>query len=210
MSTHIFPFLLIKFIESSVTPLPLCKWRQPTIIERGTRRPGPILSVSHSLEHSQAFAGLQRWPRHYSTHFWTSERGEKYKVWKNNTIFHICQRPGLSLCKPGSIRTSLFATYWLHIEVLIKIKFPTLVSVAYLQWNSVVGSCQKIHSPPPNICTFLNSSCKRLSSLSVLVPEEQKVLKRHEKAASSGKEWLVWRYFTSDLAESWERQKNAV
>lgn len=141
MSTRIFPFLLIKFIESSVTPLPLCKWRQPAIVERASRLLGPTLSVSHSLEHSQAFPGLRRWPRHYSMYFWTSERGEKYKVWKYNSNFQTCQRPGLSPCKLGSIRTSLFATCWLHIKVLIKTEFPTLVSAVWLQQNSVLRNC---------------------------------------------------------------------
>lgn len=43
---------------------------------------------------------------------------------------------------------------------------------------------------PPNICTFLNFSCKTLFFLSVLVAEEEKALKRHKKAASSGKDRL--------------------
>lgn len=135
--------------------------------------------------------------------------GGKYKVWKNNTIFQIRQRPGLSPCKLGSIRTLLFATYWLHIEVLIKIKFPTLVSVAYLQWNSVVGSCQKIHSPSSqhlHISKFLLQK--------VVIPKcpGSWGTEGTEKAWKGSKLWegVVWRYFTSDLAESWERQKNAV
>lgn len=49
---------------------------------------------------------------------------------------------------------------------------------------------RKYMALPPNICTFLNFSCKTFFFLSVLVPEEQKALKRHEKAASSGKDWL--------------------
>lgn len=104
-------------------------------------------SVSQTLEHSQAFAGLWRWPRHYSMYFWTSRKWGKYKVWKNHSLFQICHRPGLSLCKLGSIRTSLFATCWLHIKVLIKIQFLTAVSVACLRWNSVLGNCQKIYGP---------------------------------------------------------------
>lgn len=125
--------------------------------------------------------------RHIFLDLW--ERG-KYKVWKNNSIFQICQRPGLSPCKLGSVRTSLFATYWFYIKVLIKIKFPTLVSVAYLQRNSVLGNCQKIHSSSsqhPHISKFL---LQKVLIPSVLVPEEQKVLKRLYKAASSGKEWF--------------------
>lgn len=178
MSTQIFPFPLIKCIESSVTPLSLCKWRQPTIVERGTRLLGPTLSVSHSLEHSQAFAGLQRWPRHYSMYFWTSE-GQKYEVWKNNSVFRNCWRRGLSLCKLGSVRTWLFATCWLHRTVRIKIKFPTSVPDACLLHNSGLWSCQKMHSLA---CQQLHISKFLLQKFLLpkgLVPEEWKVLKRH-------------------------------
>lgn len=49
---------------------------------------------------------------------------------------------------------------------------------------------RKYTALPPNIWTFLSFSCKTFFFLSVLVPEEQKALKRHEKAASSEKDWL--------------------
>lgn len=36
---------------------------------------------------------------------------------------------------------------WLRTKVLIKIKFLTATSVACLQWNSVLGNCQKTQDP---------------------------------------------------------------
>lgn len=94
--------------------------------------------------------------------------GQKYEVWKNNSVFRNCWRRGLSLCKLGSVRTWLFATCWLHRTVRIKIKFPTSVPVACLLHNSesceVVRKCTAL---PVNNCTFLNSYCKSFSSLRV-------------------------------------------
>lgn len=113
MSTHIFPFVLIKFIESSVTPLSLCKWRQPAIVERGTKRPAP--SPRQSLSGTQPGLGRAAEMTQTLQHrFLDPWEGGKCKVWKKNSTFQICQRPGLSLCKLGSVRTSLFATCWLY------------------------------------------------------------------------------------------------
>lgn len=207
MSTHFFfPFPLIKCIESSMTPLSLCKWRQPTIVEQGTGLPGPTLSVSHSLEHSQAFAGLRRWPRHYSMHFWTSERGQKYKVWKNNSVFRISRRPGLSLCKLGSVRIWLFAMCRLHITGLTKIIFPTLASAPCLQQNSVLWSCQKTCSPA---CPHLHISKVLLQEFLLPKCPGSQGTEGTEKALKGSKLWegAVWRYFTSDLADFRKQQK---
>lgn len=105
--------------------------------------------------------------------------GQKYEVWKNNSVFRNCWRRGLSLCKLGSVGTWLFATCWLHRTVLIKIKFPPLVPVACLQQNSGLWSCQKIHSLA---CQHLHISKFLLQKFLLpkgLVPEEWKVLKRH-------------------------------
>lgn len=115
--------------------------------------------------------------------------GGKYKVWKNNSIFQICQRPGLSLCKLGSIRTSLFATCWLHIKVLIKIRFPTLVSVACLHQKSVLRNCQKIHCPASqhlHISKFLLQKVL----ISKCPGSWRTEGSEKAKAASFGKEWF--------------------
>lgn len=105
--------------------------------------------------------------------------GQKYEVWKNNSVFRNCWRRGLSLCKLGSVRTWLFATCWLHRTVRIKIKFPTSVPDACLLHNSGLWSCQKMHSLA---CQQLHISKFLLQKFLLpkgLVPEEWKVLKRH-------------------------------
>lgn len=132
--------------------------------------------------------------------------GQKYKVWKNNSVFRICWRPGLSLCKLGSVRIWLFAMCWLHITVRTKIIFPTLVSAPCLQQNSVLWNCQKMHSPA---CLHLHISKVLLQKFLLPKCPGSQGTEGTEKALKGSKLWegAVWRYFTSDLADFRKQQK---